>query len=58
MQRTSLATLTASEAAQKMREGLVTSEELVQDCLERIRATAQRQRVRAHDHELNAVIVQ
>src|SRR5690242_1546702 len=39
MQRTSLATLTASEAAQKMREGLVTSEELVQDCLERIRAT-------------------
>ena len=39
MQRTSLATLTASEAARKMREGLVTSEELVQDCLERIRAT-------------------
>ncbi|HTM61945.1 MAG TPA: amidase [Burkholderiales bacterium] len=39
MQRTSLATLTASEAAQKMRGGLVTSEELVQDCLERIRAT-------------------
>src|SRR5690242_18527020 len=39
MQRASLATLTASEAAQKMREGLVTSEELVQDCLERIRAT-------------------
>ena len=39
MQRTSLATLTASEAAQKMREGLVTSEDLVGECLERIRAT-------------------
>src|SRR3954470_7639497 len=39
MQRTSLATLTASEAAAKIRDGLVTSQELVGECLERIRAT-------------------
>src|SRR5579859_6429350 len=38
MERPSLATLTASEAARKMREGLITSEELVGACLERIRA--------------------
>ena len=28
----------ASEAAQRIRDGVLTSEELVQDCLERIRA--------------------
>ncbi len=39
MERTSLATLTASEAARRLREGLVSSEELVRECLERIRAT-------------------
>ena len=31
------AALTASEAARRMQEGLLTSEELVQACLERIR---------------------
>src|SRR4051794_14696341 len=35
----SLATLTASEAARRMRDGLVSSEDLVRECLERIRAT-------------------
>jgi len=39
MERTPLATLTASESAPKLREGLITSEELVGACLERIRAT-------------------
>jgi len=39
MQRPSLAMLTASEAAAKMRDGLITSEELVGECLELIRAT-------------------
>jgi Asp-tRNA(Asn)/Glu-tRNA(Gln) amidotransferase A subunit family amidase len=38
MARTSFATLTASEAAGKLGNGLITSEELVGDCLERIRA--------------------
>ena len=39
MEQTSLAALTASEAARGMQGGLLTSEELVQACLERIRAT-------------------
>ncbi|HEY6820584.1 MAG TPA: amidase [Burkholderiales bacterium] len=39
MSDSSPAALTASEAARKMREGLLTSEELVQACLERIQAT-------------------
>ena len=39
MSDSSPAQLTASEAARKIREGLLTSEELVRGCLERIRAT-------------------
>jgi len=39
MEQKSLAALTASEAARGMQGGLLTSEELVQACLERIRAT-------------------
>lgn len=38
MEEASPATLTASEAARRMQEGRLTSEELVQACLERIRA--------------------
>src|SRR5437763_523636 len=39
MASASLATLTASEAARRMHDGLVSSEDLVRECLERIRAT-------------------
>src|SRR6266436_2499130 len=39
MEAVSLASLAAAEAAQKIRAGLLTSEELVAACLERIRAT-------------------
>src|SRR5437899_1678194 len=39
MEAVSLASLAATEAAQKIRAGLLTSEELVAACLERIRAT-------------------
>src|SRR5882724_9357597 len=39
MEAVSLASLSATEAASKIRDGLLTSEELVSACLERIRAT-------------------
>ncbi|TMI43999.1 MAG: amidase, partial [Betaproteobacteria bacterium] len=39
MEALSPASLAAADAARKIREGLLTSEELVAACLERIRAT-------------------
>ena len=55
MVEASPATFTASEAARRMQEGLLTSEELVQDCLERIRAvepTVQAWQYLDEDHAL------